>query len=410
MNHQTDPLERDLTAWFEDTAVPRIPDYVDDILERTAHVRQRPRWSFPERWLPASVPGLRGLAPGPLPWRTIGLLAALAMLLAALATYVGSQRPLPAPFGPAGNGLVAYSNDGDIFTIDPVTGVRRAIVTNPFTDHDPRWSLDGTRVAFLRATGSGDSVVITDADGRHEIVGNTVFNRADADSIAWSPDGRSIAIAGSFEGLRRLAVVDTAHGGVTILDVPYRELEVFWRPGSRQILFYGGSGPTLGLYLVSVDDGAVQRLALSEGDPTSLRPVGWTPDGRRFAFSRAGDGAEQYWTYLVDADTGAEEAFPVGFGHLSNDGTRIAGFNSSNERIWICVIHTDGGPCVRVGEGSDAPAPDHRTALQWSPDDQWLISLPGSGGAPVLLDPDGGSAPRPSWPADGAESWQRTVH
>ncbi len=148
-------LERDLAIWFADTATPRVPDFTDDILRLTAGTRQRPRWSFPERWLPMGVISLGRQTLKPVPWRTIGLLAVLALLLAGVAVYVGSQSRPPAPFGLAGAGLVAYTIEGDIYTVDPVTGTREAIVTGPEDDSEARWSLDGTRLAFLRT--SGDS-------------------------------------------------------------------------------------------------------------------------------------------------------------------------------------------------------------------------------------------------------------
>ena len=98
-------LERDLTAWLADTATPRVPDFTDDILWLTARTRQRPRWSFPEWWLPRRVLTLGRRRLRPLPWRTIGLLAVLALLIvAAVAFYVGSQPRLPPPFGLAANG------------------------------------------------------------------------------------------------------------------------------------------------------------------------------------------------------------------------------------------------------------------------------------------------------------------
>ena len=103
-----DRLERDLIEWFADTAAPRTPDYTPDILLRAARVRQRPRWTFLERWLPMSVTTLgRGIA-GAVPWRTVGLITVLALLvLLAVGLYAGSQRHVPAPFGPAENGRIA---------------------------------------------------------------------------------------------------------------------------------------------------------------------------------------------------------------------------------------------------------------------------------------------------------------
>ena len=65
-------------------------------------------------------------------------------------------RQVPQPFGRAANGLVAYAAAGDIFTVDPVTGVSTAIITGPETDINPRWSRDGTHLAFERKI-DGDS-------------------------------------------------------------------------------------------------------------------------------------------------------------------------------------------------------------------------------------------------------------
>src|SRR5687768_12432534 len=118
--NQTDRLERELTAWFVDAASPRTPDYMTDILRQTAGTRQRPRWSFFERWIPMSVITLARQTLKPIPWRTVGLIAILALLLAAAAAfYVGNRPRLPAPFGRAGNGLMAYAQGGDIYTVNP---------------------------------------------------------------------------------------------------------------------------------------------------------------------------------------------------------------------------------------------------------------------------------------------------
>lgn len=99
MNQPT-VLERELTAWFIEVARPRTPDYVDDILLQVAATRQRPAWTFPERWLPVNVMTRGRLLIPPLPWRAIGLVAILIALLAAmLSAYVGSSsRPGGVPF------------------------------------------------------------------------------------------------------------------------------------------------------------------------------------------------------------------------------------------------------------------------------------------------------------------------
>ena len=93
-------LERDLPGVLDHLAAGPYPDYIDGVLTTTARRRQRPAWTFPERWLPMEI--TTSAAPGTrVPWRPLALLAVLALLLVAVATaYVGSQqRRTPAPFG-----------------------------------------------------------------------------------------------------------------------------------------------------------------------------------------------------------------------------------------------------------------------------------------------------------------------
>src|SRR5690606_29785605 len=47
-----DRFERRLQDSLADLAGAQVPPYVTDLLARTARQRQRPAWTFPERWLP----------------------------------------------------------------------------------------------------------------------------------------------------------------------------------------------------------------------------------------------------------------------------------------------------------------------------------------------------------------------
>jgi len=81
---------------------------------------------------------------------------------------IGAWQALGAP---AGNGLVAYSSDGDIFVGDPLTGTTTAIVTGPSHDTRPIFSPDGLRIAFGRAESEHDAtIVVVRADGSDERV------------------------------------------------------------------------------------------------------------------------------------------------------------------------------------------------------------------------------------------------
>src|SRR5439155_22110724 len=84
-----------------------------------------------------------------LPWRSIALaIVLLLLLLAAAAVYIGGQQRIPAPFGPARNGLAAYAADGDIYTVDPGTGAATAIVAGPAAAQAPPSSPAGRHLAF----------------------------------------------------------------------------------------------------------------------------------------------------------------------------------------------------------------------------------------------------------------------
>ncbi len=399
--NRTENLERELTAWFADTAAPRVPDFTDDILRLTAGTRQRPRWSFPERWLPMSVITLGRQTLKPLPWRTIGVLAVLAILIAAsVAFYIGSPRQLPAPFGLAANGVVAYASGGDIYTVDPVTGTRQPIVAGPETDHDPRFSLDGTRLVFMRTTGPGDVPVITNADGSDPVIAKTdPIVGLDPENILWSPDGRSIAVQSNGP----VFLIDAADGTVRSLGVSNADGDIYWRPpDGRQLMFLGGTDSAPILSLVSAEDGSVEPLPMPEGDVVVSRASGWTPDGRRFAFFGSINGVDG--THVIDLATRTEIAVGPGFGRLSNDGTRIVGMAANDaEDTWLCVARIDGGPCTQV---TDAYIDAWGTWFGWSPDDRWILTTR-SDGSVLLFDSNGGTQGQPSWLADGGQSWQR---
>ena len=414
----TDRLERELTAWFADTAAPQTPDWTADILAATSTTRQRPRWSFPTRWLPAAiVPRLPRLTVPSVPWRTVALLAALVLLLAtAVALYVGSRPRLPAPFGPAANGLVAYAEGGEIWTVDPVTGERNAIVTLPGANSSPRWSRDGTRIAFLQLAAGGQSVGITNADGSGLVVSDTpAFVQADTDSLAWSPDGRFVAVVAEARAPRVLGgpaarttyLVDTTSGDVRDLDTRGVDTEVYWRPpDGRQLMYTRQTAAGLRPLLASVEDDDMKELKVGDLD-VSLRPGGWTPDGKYFVVHRHNHDDNSAWTELLDPETGTTSRLGVAFGRLSNDGTRMVGFLDFTGDARLCVMALPDGGCAPIAGEELLPDWEHAAGVHWSPDDKWIAVDPRDDSGWVLLDPEGGPPITPVWSERGIESWQR---
>src|SRR5262245_58328576 len=96
-----------LRAGLTDLLGSKVPDYEDLVLRQVARTRQRPRWSFVERWLPMSV---ITRPPCPRPMSTAWMLLLVALLAAALVTsFVIVGSVLRRDQGPDGlnSGLVA---------------------------------------------------------------------------------------------------------------------------------------------------------------------------------------------------------------------------------------------------------------------------------------------------------------
>jgi dipeptidyl aminopeptidase/acylaminoacyl peptidase len=406
-----DGLERELTAWMADVATPSIPDYTNDIVRLTAGLRQRPRWAFAERWLPMSVDTLHRVPAPSMPWRTIALLAVIALLAGALVmATVGSAPRRPAPFGLAVNGLIAF-DQGGISTIDPVTGEQVGLVTGPNVAHDPRWSLDGSRVAFIREVdGASEEIVIVDADGGDpRIVISQALNDVDPDGLEWAPDGLSLLVVHTM-GVRQLGLMDTEDGHVTNLPIlQYATLEAFFRPpDGREVVFMSGSESDPGVSIVTLAGLAVREVPLALGPGGNRRAMGWTPDGSRLLIHGASPADRVERTYVVDPVSGGAVELDVAYGHVSNDGRWVAGLTTGDQDT-TCVVSIEGGPCRIVGDVTTAPWGPTGKGLQWSPDDEWLVIERGGTGRTLLLDPDGGGEQMPTYLPAAIESWQRTA-
>ena len=437
----SDRFDRRLPAILDEIAQPRTPDYFDDLLGLTARTRQRPAWSLPERWLPMVDIMRQPAFARQVPWRPIAVLTFILLLLAAsLAFFIGSQQQrVPAPFGLARNGLVAYAKDGDIYAADPVTGTAKAVVTGPETDLQPIFSLDGTRFAFERkaqGTSGPGSLFVARADGA-ALTSVTPAPLADINSYAFSPDGREILVSTGPGGATTILIAKSDGSGVQPLPVGTLTAAspAYRAPDGGEIAFVGwtarfvdsgdaGTTPPSGLYAVH-PDGSGLRTIVEPSNVVMADPI-WSPDGRQIAYTAwAADymtGGSLARTYVVPAaghtvrllrtrPATDVEGTPI----WSNDGTRLLVQGCATQPSGECtsvssVLPTDGGAAVELDV---AGLPPLDSMIQsWSPDDTSILTtpldaqgmaLPGS----LLSDPlTGRSRPAP-WATDGGPSWQR---
>jgi Tol biopolymer transport system component len=425
-------FDRQLPAILEDLYVGPSPDYRDEVLAVATHRRQRSAWTFPGRWLPMTDIADRPAFVPRLPWRAIGAaLVIIALLAVAAFAIIGSrQTKLPPPFGPAGNGLVLYSSGGDIYTVDPRTGVTNTIVTGPEADSQPEYSPDGTKIVFYRQSATNCcmffDVVVAASDGTdprvisadHPVTGN--------DSAQWTPDGAGILVGTAQGSIVRLDAAAKA-APVIVAVGPARFLAGEVRPpDGAQILYEPDSTPEIDLWIMNADGTGARPLipaSALRGSQHDLSAVHWSPNGKLVAFNCAAPtNVDVSHVCVMNADgtdirqlTDESDAwFETDF-VWSPDSTRIAfnrWYNGSVRPIGVASIA--GGPVVDTG-----PTPASEGALfNWSPDGTTLLSLPArllhspSGAQParpLAIDVATGNAHEVDWEVRGEASWQRVA-
>ena len=380
------------------------------------------------RWFDAWI----GRSPR-LHWAIVGAVLAL-LLLGAIAGAGALHRDpavrpqLPEPFGLARNGLVAYADGGDIYTVDPVSGTARAVVIGPETDLAPVWSLDGTRFVFERkvigATGSG-RLFVARADGSG-IVPITAAPQSQLASYSFSPDGSEVVFsAGPAPNSELWIAKADGSSAARRIDVGMGvQGPSYGPPNGAEIIFAGGSatGAGSGIYAVDVASGTVRTIV----QPSAGVGLDWVrvaPDGSRVAYSvwTSDPSRNTYSVHVSAIDGSGPVTLPMPRGATfqdgpawSNDGTRIVvvrGYATRNQDVALAVLPADGSAVgIETHRGLTGCCD---TVTAWAPDDTSILMSPedlsGATKPQLLLDPlTGVSRPTP-WAAIGDPAWQRLV-
>ena len=409
-----------VASWLTEQAQPAVPDWLGEMLEVTARTPQRPAWTIRERWVPIATPVRPRLPVTPGALRAVGLFAALLLLLSAALAVVGSRPRLPAPFGPAANGLVAYAYAGDVYTADPATGLATAIASGPTMDTDPIFSRDGTRIAFRRDVGGDDSLVVTDLDGG---VLADLATPASVEVFEFSPDGTSLLATVPSADTTSLVVMPIRGSPRAIVEGMTVTSARWLPPDGREIVFAAAvPGGTRGIYIVDARGGVVRELVAARPGRDLDDPVP-SPDGMRLAYMSWTEAPAFTARLRVVSLAGGpvvEPPLPDGvvwqgaFG-WSNDGEWLVlqrSYTGGFERSVVAIVPA-GNPSSRgieTGQGA-VVADECCLAFEWAPDDTAIlvtqVNQSGARDRHVLVDPTTGAVRTVPWTSNSRPTWQR---
>lgn len=248
----------------------------------------------------------------------------------------------------------------------------------PRRDTAPRWSPDGSLLAFLSdRDGKAAQLYVARTDGG-EPWKLTALEHG-AGPPVWSPDGTRLLFAA------RVAVTPPPAGD---------EARARWaqrpRVVTKALYKYDGAG-----YQLDTRSHLFVVVADAEGDPTQItdgecedRAPAWSPDGRRVAWSRTRGGVADYNVsdiWVTDSDGGNPRQLTQEVGRATSpswspDGLTIAcygvdeqepGLGEALWRVWTAPVA--GGASRRVTADYDRgaflfPPPAVNPGPAWSPD------------------------------------------
>ncbi len=233
---------------------------------------------------------------------------------------------------------------GNLWVVDSAGGNARPLRLDRQSCGSPRWSPDGTRLAYLASEGEHTQLHVRWMDtGQTALITNLTEAPGD---LAWSPDGRWIAFTAFVPKEKEpLAKPPSPPKGadwappVTVIDT------VVYRVDGAGYLESGYTH----LFLVSAEGGTPRQL--TRGEFNDEGPLSFTPDGKTLAFSANRNPDWEYdflesevWTVSV---LGGEptrlttrkgpDASPV----VSPDGKRIAylGFDDREQGYQVTQLY-----------------------------------------------------------------------
>jgi hypothetical protein len=417
-----DGFDRTVSDWLDEQAGHGMPSYLDETLARTTRTRQRPWWSSPERWLPVDLSAQTRSFARPTLGKALLIAAVLVALIGIAIIAVGSRTPrVPAPFGLAANGELAYWANGDILVAEPDGANAHAVTSGPSDDFAPGYTRDGTHLIFFRTVSGPDATLMIaapDGSGVRPLLKEPLTDVAGLDS---SPDSRSLAFVHKVNGVNVLSIVDIEQGTMRTLNTNGVAVDywVFWLPGTASELLFGsrsGSGDSerAGIYSIQADGSGLTPVMPSVTGTAEYKQIDLAPDGRTLTYWRWESATRPGRIHQLDIakkwDT--ELRFdPTSYGETglvhSPDGTQVLLIRNGTASGQAMIAPADASrPGILVGRPWNKNADGNGPGYGFSPDGK-TVFVTFDGAVPQFFDAVTGAVRAgPSTPSNCC-TWQR---
>jgi len=203
---------------------------------------------------------------------------------------------------------LANRTRSDIFLIDLENYVLYNVTKDTsFGGSEPRWSPDGTRLAYVCGDYEPDICIIhSDGSGYVQLTSHPSRDI----NPSWSPDGMSIVYQTSRGGLSDIYIINLQDQTEHDLTLGISQnAQPAWSPDGKMLLFQSDRSGSMDIFLISLKDSSVINITNNEALDVDPR---WSPDGKAIAFRSDRDG--EWDLFLMKLDENSLMNLTMGWG------------------------------------------------------------------------------------------------